>query len=142
LDFIKLFGIALSFGLLIMPVLSLDLTGTWESTQNDGTYYITQLGNTIVLYAEDAPIDPTWSKIAYGTLENDKIVLTFYDIPKGVGKDFLGGSYHSSMLSLDVVSEDELALMQGDRGRSRVMVVRETDTWNRVGSNPFKYGSV
>jgi hypothetical protein len=142
MDFIKPIVIALFLGILIVPAQCLDLTGTWDSTKDDGTYYITQLGNTIVWYAEDASIDTSWSQIASGTMKNSTIELMIYDVPKGVGKDFLGKSYHSSKMFLEVVSKDELRTVRSSNPMTRAAAGRGTGnsyTWTRVGSNPFKH---
>ena len=145
MDFVRSIGIAALLCLLIMPVQSFDLTGTWDCTDG-GIYYITQLGNTIVWYSEDTPIDTKWSQIAYGTLKDDTIEVTVYDVPKGSGTDFIGKSYHSIKMFLNVASKDELTTQPSAAGvtRSGRALVSASgqyeNTWTRVGSNPFSEG--
>jgi hypothetical protein len=154
MNLIRLVGIVLILGFLIDPAMCIDLTGTWESTRDDGTYYITQLGNKIVWYAEDTSIDPMWTQIAYGTIEDDTIELMIYDVPKGVGEDFLKKSYHSSKLILYVISKDKLATSKSSDSETRMSAGMDEDggmtrmasgmgvsyIWMRTGSNPFNRG--
>ncbi len=64
-----------------------NLTGKWSCTDS-GTYYIRQLGEEILWYGERDLIDPQWSNVAHGTINNDLIVLRWMDVPKGIDRRY------------------------------------------------------
>ncbi|RQW78688.1 MAG: hypothetical protein EHM14_11220 [Methanothrix sp.] len=70
--------------LLLIPLnaLGANLTGVWGSDDN-GTYYIRQIDNQIVWFAERSPANQYWANVAYGTISGDTITLTWADVPKG-----------------------------------------------------------
>jgi hypothetical protein len=59
-----------------------DLTGVWKSDQG-GTYYITQLGNSIWWFGELSGSNPAWTNVAKGEIDVSKINLEWADVPKG-----------------------------------------------------------
>lgn len=59
-----------------------DLNGTWR-TGNIGLFYIRQIDDKIWWYGEDDQLSPTWSNIAYGTVDGNIITLDWIDVPKG-----------------------------------------------------------
>jgi hypothetical protein len=66
------------------PILSLaaDLTGTW--TCNDGgTYYLRQVGNSLMWYGESRTTAPSWTNVFSGQRDGNTINGTWMDVPKG-----------------------------------------------------------
>lgn len=76
----------LIFALFITPVLvsaaSYDLSGVWDCDDN-GRYYIVQIGSDIYWYGELDTVNPGWSNVAVGTIDGDTISLKWADVPKG-----------------------------------------------------------
>jgi hypothetical protein len=69
--------------LLLTPVVALaDLTGTWNS-DDGGTYYLRQIGNTLHWYGERAPSNPNWSNVFHGRIQGGQIKGSWADVPKG-----------------------------------------------------------
>lgn len=66
----------------VSVVAAADISGTW-SCNDGGTYYIRQLDEDIYWYGEADPNHPTWSNVAKGRLEGNKIYLEWADVPKG-----------------------------------------------------------
>lgn len=60
----------------------INLTGKWKCSDN-GIYYIRQSGDTISWYGEQQKEIIEFTNVAYGRIENDKIYLNWYDVPKG-----------------------------------------------------------
>ena len=66
---------------------TLNLSGVWKCNDN-GTYYIRQIGDSIVWYGEQNKSVPEFSNIAFGKIEDNKIILQWYDVPKGTIQGF------------------------------------------------------
>lgn len=82
-----------------------DLNGIYTG-KPFGVYYITQVGNNIYWYGEDKSQNPSWSNIAYGTINGNTITLNWADVPKGnthgSGTLTLGLTQPSGMIVLTV----------------------------------------
>jgi hypothetical protein len=68
---------------------AVDLTGTWNG-DSGGKYYISQVGNNVWWYGENAPTSPAWSNVAHGVLVGNELRLEWADVPKG--RDMFSGS--------------------------------------------------
>lgn len=64
---------------------SYDLSGVWDG-DDDGKYYIVQIGSDVYWYGEINPVNPKWSNVAVGTINGDTLSLTWADVPKGTVK--------------------------------------------------------
>jgi len=103
----KIFLIAL-MAIVSTTALALDLTGDWVCNL-EGDFYITQVGDEVWMYGESMTGDPTWTSVAYGTIEENIIDMTWVDVPKGNGS-IMG------TLAFNVTSEDELQLINQTGG--------------------------
>jgi hypothetical protein len=77
-----------------------DLTGAWICNDG-GTYYLRQIGSSLVWYGESDPNNPSWSNVARGTISGNTINLVWTDVPKG-------HAMSNGMLKLNIVSDNEL----------------------------------
>lgn len=87
----RLIIILLIFFLLISPfhvmAESYDLSGVWDC-DDDGKYYIVQIGSDVYWYGELNAVNPKWSNVAIGTINGDTLSLTWADVPKGTVKQY------------------------------------------------------
>jgi hypothetical protein len=60
-----------------------DLQGEWSCTDK-GKYYIRQFDDLVYWYGEEKNENPTFSNVAYGTIINDTLYITWVDVPKGL----------------------------------------------------------
>ena len=93
--------------LLGSAVQALDLTGDWGT--EGANFYIRQVNESIWWYAEDSAEDPLWTSVAYGTIENNTVSVTWVDVPKG-NATIMGTAV------LNVTFEDELQLVDQTGG--------------------------
>jgi hypothetical protein len=70
-----------------------------------GKYYFRQLGNDILWYGEEDAVSPTWSNVAHGIINGNKITVKWADVPKG-------SIMQSGDLIITIVSNDALTLLQ------------------------------
>lgn len=88
-------------------LVAFDLTGDWGA---DGTnFYIRQVNDTIWWFAEDSAEDPAWTSVAYGTVEDNTVSVTWVDVPKA-NATIMGTAV------LNVTMEDELQLVDQTGG--------------------------
>jgi hypothetical protein len=65
-----------------------DLTGTYHGDDH-GVYYVREIGNNIYWYGQEADqygnakSNPSWSNIAFGTINGNAITLNWADVPNG-----------------------------------------------------------
>ena len=86
----------------VVPV-AFDLTGDWGS--DGANFYIRQINDTIWWFAED----PAWTSVAYGTIEDNTVSVTWVDVPKATAT-IMGTAV------LNVITEDELQLVDQTGG--------------------------
>jgi hypothetical protein len=79
--------------------LASDLTGDWRASTGEN-FYIRQANNTVWSYGESIPTNGNWTSVAYGTLEGNKVLLDWADVPKG-NASLMG------TLKLNVTSDNE-----------------------------------
>jgi hypothetical protein len=102
--------------LIMMPIMSFsqdDAKKQTKSTYNlngvfsggGGKYYIRQLGNDILWYGEEDAVAPTWSNVAHGIINGNKITVKWADVPKG-------SIMQSGDLIITIVSNDAMTLLQ------------------------------
>lgn len=60
----------------------IELTGVWECN-DEGKYYIRQIGTDVWWYGEQSETSPEWSNVASGYIKEDVIYLKWSDVPKG-----------------------------------------------------------
>lgn len=87
--------------------LIIDLTGDW--TADGANLYIRQVNDTIWWFAEDSAEDPAWTSVAYGTIEDNTVSVTWVDVPKA-SATIMG------TVVLSVITEDELQLVDQTGG--------------------------
>lgn len=80
-----------------------DLNGVFEG--GGGKYYIRQLGNEILWYGEENATSPTWSNVAHGVINGNKITVKWADVPKG-------SIMQSGDLVITIESNNALTLLQ------------------------------
>ena len=99
-----------------VPVM-FDLTGDWVA--DGANLYIRQVNGTIWWFAEDSAEDPAWTSVAYGTIEENTVSVTWVDVPKG-------NSTTMGTVVLNVTSEDELQIVDqtGGFGSEQVVFTR------------------
>jgi hypothetical protein len=90
----------------VVPV-AFDLTGDWGS--DGANFYIRQINDTIWWFAEDSAEDPAWTSVAYGTIEDNTVSVTWVDVPKATAT-IMGTAV------LNVITEDELQLVDQTGG--------------------------
>jgi hypothetical protein len=61
---------------------AVDLTGKW-SCDDDGTYYLRQIGSTIYWYGERTATSPQWSNVFVGQIQGNVVSGSWADVPKG-----------------------------------------------------------
>jgi hypothetical protein len=88
--------------------LALDLTGDWRASTGEN-FYIRQVNNTVWSYGESIPTNGNWTSVAYGTLEGNKVLLDWADVPKG-NASLMG------TLMLNVSSDNELQVIDQTGG--------------------------
>jgi len=102
--------------LILVPVISFaqddvkkQTTGTYNLngvfSGAGGKYYIRQLGNDILWYGEEDAVSPTWSNVAHGVINGNKITVKWADVPKG-------SIMQSGDLVITIVSNDAMTLLQ------------------------------
>jgi hypothetical protein len=79
-----------------------DLTGDWGS--DGANIYIRQVNDTIWWFAEDSAENPAWTSVAYGTIEENTVSVTWVDVPKA-SATIMGTAV------FNVITEDELQLV-------------------------------
>ena len=84
-----------------------DLTGDWVA--DGANLYIRQVNDTIWWFAEDSAEDPAWTSVAYGTIEENTVSVTWVDVPKA-NATIMG------TVVLNVTSEDELQIIDQTGG--------------------------
>lgn len=80
-----------------------DLNGVYNG--GGGKYYIRQLGNEILWYGEEDAVSPTWSNVAHGVINGNKITVKWADVPKG-------SIMQSGDLVITIESNNVLTLLQ------------------------------
>jgi hypothetical protein len=90
------------------------LTGTWKA-DTDVNIYIRQSNESVWWLCELAGESPSWVSVAYGTVEGDKAMLRWADVPKA-NKTKIG------TLELNITSDDEL------------QVINQTGGWGKIGT--------
>ncbi len=79
----KIFMLVVSLAVLLPALCSADLTGKWKCDDN-GTYYLRQVGNTIYWYGERTKHkDPKWANVYKGVVTGARIRGNWVDVPKG-----------------------------------------------------------
>ncbi len=90
------------------------------SCDNNGKYYVRQIGNEILWFGEDDNINPSWSNVAHGSITSGNLInLIWGDVPKG-------SIMQHGKLILKINSNDNFTLesQEGDPFGSTV--------WNRI----------
>ena len=77
-----------------------NLTGQWRANDN-GFYYIRQVGNEIWWYGESSNGGSSWSNVFHGYINGNKIEGSWVDVPKG-------GIRQNGEIVLEVVSSRRL----------------------------------
>lgn len=103
----KIFLVVAMAALLGTTAQAFDLTGDWGA--EGANIYIRQVNDTIWWYAENSAEDPVWTSVAYGTIENNTVSVTWVDVPKG-NATIMGTAV------LNVTFEDELQLVDQTGG--------------------------
>ena len=103
----KIFLVVAMAALLGTTAQAFDLTGDWGA--EGANIYIRQVNDTIWWYAENSAEDPVWTSVAYGTIENNTVSVTWVDVPKG-NATIMGTAV------LNVTFEDELRLIDQTGG--------------------------
>ena len=93
--------------------LAVDLTGDWKAT--DSNIYIRQSNEEIWWLCEESGATPSWTSVAYGTIEGNRVMLKWADVPKA-NATLIG------TLELNITSNDEL------------QVVNQTGGWSGPGT--------
>lgn len=71
-----------SQGLTATPQPAQNLSGQWRGNDG-GTYYVNQVGNTVWWYGESGDGGATWTNVFHGTVQGNRIVGDWSDVPKG-----------------------------------------------------------
>lgn len=85
------------------------LSGIWESKDDakknpsSNKYYIKQVDNSIIIYAEEKGQDPEYSFVIVGVINDEHIHGTLYDLPKGKRSS-------SCKILADILSPNEIRL--------------------------------
>ncbi|WP_143763247.1 hypothetical protein [Methanothrix harundinacea] len=103
----RVFWIVAMAALLGTTAEAFDLTGDWGA--EGANIYIRQVNDTVWWYAENSAEEPTWTSVAFGTVEGDTVSVNWADVPKG-NATIMGTAV------LKVLSEDELQLVDQTGG--------------------------
>ena len=108
---------------LLLPTVALaDLSGEW-TCDDEGRYYLRQVGNTLYWYGERSATNPSWSNVYHGRVQGDRVRGSWADVPKG-------GANSRGELQLQIKENDnilEATHKTGGFGGSR---------WIRAGYTP------
>ncbi|MCX6673115.1 MAG: hypothetical protein NTY37_04980 [Methanothrix sp.] len=122
---------------------SIDLTGVWNC-DDDGIYYIRQLGNSIWWYGEKDPNTPEWSNVMYGTIDGDIINGNWADVPKG-------RVMQNGVMVVKIESNNRLRVIQktggfagsvwgrGDRGSDTYDSADLSGKWDMVANTNYNF---
>lgn len=96
-------------------------TGVWYC-DDGGIYYIRNEDRVVHWYGEKSPRDPAWSNIGLGNIEDDIIVMQWFDVPKGK-------NLYNGIVKLKPISDDELIAISetGGFGGKRWLRLMSTD---------------
>ncbi|MFK0733154.1 MAG: hypothetical protein ACFKPT_23675 [Gloeotrichia echinulata GP01] len=72
----------LSQSSLIVAQATSSLTGVWNCNDG-GVYFIRQVGNQMWWYGQSADGGETWSNVFQGTINGNKVIGSWADVPKG-----------------------------------------------------------
>lgn len=97
---VRVFLLPIILAAFLGTTLALDLTGDWKASTGEN-FYIRQVNNTVWCYGESTAENENWTSIAYGTLEGNRVLLDWADVPKG-NASLMG------TLTLNVTSDSEL----------------------------------
>lgn len=78
----------------------INLTGVW-SCNDEGVYYIRQIGQDVWWDGEEQTQDPRWANAAYGTISGKKLTVRYADVPEGRATGY-------GTIELEIISNDEL----------------------------------
>ena len=84
-----------------------DLSGAWR-TNRGATFYITQIGNEVWWFGEQAPTNPHWSNVGCGTTQSDTMSVRWVEVPLATGV----GDKSTGTLLLREVSPNRLVVLQ------------------------------
>jgi len=85
---------------------AVNLTGVWHG-DIAGTYYVNQIGSTVVWYGEQAPTNPGFTNVAYGTISGNTINMEWADVPKA------SSTLNHGNLVVTIVSNTDLVRKSG-----------------------------
>ena len=105
---VKVFLLPIILAVFLGTTLALDLTGDWRASTGEN-FYIRQVNNTVWSYGESIAANGNWTSVAYGTLEGNKVLLDWADVPKG-NASLMG------TLMLNVTSDNELQVINQTGG--------------------------
>lgn len=104
----KMFLLPIILVVFLGTTLAADLTGDWRASTGEN-FYIRQVNSTVWSYGESIPTNGNWTSVAYGTLEGNKVLLDWADVPKG-NASLMG------TLTLNVASDNELQVINQTGG--------------------------
>jgi hypothetical protein len=105
---------------LCTTALAVDLTGSWKAdTKTNVNIYIRQSNESVWLLCEEAGENPSWISVAYGTVEDDKVMLRWADVPKANMTEI-------GTLEFEIVSDDKLHVKD-------LQVINQTGGWGEKG---------
>jgi len=105
---------------LCTTALAVDLTGIWKAdTETDVNIYIRQSNDSVWWLCEEGGETPSWISVAYGTVEGDKVMLRWADVPKANMTEI-------GTLELKIASDDKLDVKD-------LQVINQTGGWGEKG---------
>jgi hypothetical protein len=109
------------FGFILFSFMSIasaaSLTGTWKFEGYAGNCYVRQVGNEVWWSCEETPTSPTWSSVAHGKIDSNRVILSWADVPKGTNT-------LSGILVLKVVSDKRLEVLTKTGGFGANALIR------------------